>query len=130
VAAATASIVGQLHPDAAMRAAAEPLVQAVSAFAVDLSLAVFDDNHMPASFTHLSNGDYSSAYYTDMWSLVIAKDLFTAFDQATLLDAGRARAYREAILDPGGSKPASDLVESDLKRPSIATAWEWRVNGE
>ena len=44
IAVATAGTVGQLHPDAPMRSAAEPLVQAVSAFGVDLSLnrAVFD----------------------------------------------------------------------------------------
>ena len=37
-----------------------------------------DGTHMFASFGHLSG--YTSAYYTYMWSLVIAKDLFSAFD--------------------------------------------------
>ena len=35
--------------------------------------------HMPASFGHLEG--YGSGYYTYMWSLVIAKDLFTAFNK-------------------------------------------------
>ena len=33
-----------------------------------------DDTHMFAGFGHLDG--YSSGYYTYMWSLVIAKDLF------------------------------------------------------
>ncbi len=37
-----------------------------------------EGTHMFASFGHL--GGYSSAYYTYMWSLVIAKDLYSAFD--------------------------------------------------
>ena len=44
-----------------------------------------EDTHMFASFGHL--GGYTSAYYTYMWSLVIAKDLFSAFDPDDLFDA-------------------------------------------
>ena len=40
--------------------------------------AYLEGTHMFASFGHL--GGYSSAYYTYAWSLVIAKDLFSAFD--------------------------------------------------
>ena len=40
--------------------------------------AYIDGTRMFASFGHL--GGYGSAYYTYMWSLVIAKDLFSAFD--------------------------------------------------
>ena len=41
------------------------------------------DTHFFASFGHLQG--YGSGYYTYMWSLVIAKDLFSAFDEADLL---------------------------------------------
>ncbi len=44
---------------------------------------------MFASFGHL--GGYSSAYYTYMWSLVIAKDLFSAFDPDDLFEPDRRR---------------------------------------
>jgi thimet oligopeptidase len=74
-----------------------------------------EDTHMFASFGHL--GGYSSAYYTYAWSLVIAKDLFSAFDPADLFDATTARRYRDRVLTPGGSKDAADLVEDFLGRP-------------
>lgn len=77
--------------------------------------------HMQASFTHL-NG-YSAFYYTYMWSLVIAKDLFSRFDRADLLAAGPARRYRRLILEPGGSAPAARLVEDFLGRPFSFDAW-------
>jgi thimet oligopeptidase len=44
--------------------------------------------HFHASFGHL--GGYTSGYYTYMWSQVIAKDLFSAFDPDSLLDPGPA----------------------------------------
>src|SRR5688500_17425741 len=56
--------------------------------------------HMQASFGHL-NG-YSAFYYTYMWSLVIAKDLFSRFDRSDLFAAEPARRYRRLILEPGG----------------------------
>ena len=74
------------------------------------------DTHMQASFTHL-NG-YSAYYYTYMWSLVIAKDLFSRFDQSNLLAAEPARRYRDLILSRGGSAPAARLVE-DFLGPAV-----------
>ena len=41
-----------------------------------------EGTHFHASFGHLTG--YSSGYYTYMWSLVIAKDLFSAFDPGDL----------------------------------------------
>ena len=80
-----------------------------------------DGTHMFASFGHL--GGYSSAYYTYMWSLVIAKDLFSAFDPADLFDAGVAGRYRDRVLAPGGSKDAADLVADFLGRPYTFDAY-------
>ncbi|GAB3309165.1 M3 family metallopeptidase [Epidermidibacterium keratini] len=74
-----------------------------------------EGTHMPASFGHLDG--YSSGYYTYMWSLVIAKDMFSAFDPENLLEPGVARRYRDAVLAPGGTKDAADLVEDFLGRP-------------
>ena len=71
--------------------------------------------HMYAGFGHL--GGYTSSYYTYMWSLVIAKDLFSAFDRDDLFDAEVATRYRDRILVPGGRKDAADLVEDFLGRP-------------
>jgi thimet oligopeptidase len=74
------------------------------------------------SFGHLDG--YSAIYYTYMWSLVIAKDLFGPFRQAGLLDPAPARRYRTAVLEAGGSKPAADLVKDFLGRPYAFEAYE------
>jgi Zn-dependent oligopeptidase len=73
------------------------------------------DTHFQASFGHLAG--YTSAYYTYMWSLVIAKDLFSAFDPADLFGPDVARRYRDSVLAPGGSADAADLVADFLGRP-------------
>jgi thimet oligopeptidase len=83
--------------------------------------AYIDGTHMFASFGHL--GGYSSAYYTYMWSLVIAKDLFSAFDPDDLFDAEVAGRYRDRVLAPGGSKDAADLVADFLGRPYTFDAY-------
>jgi thimet oligopeptidase len=71
--------------------------------------------HFQAAFGHLAG--YTSAYYTYMWSLVIAKDLFSAFDPADLFDPAVAHRYRDRILAPGGSRDAADLVTDFLGQP-------------
>ena len=73
-----------------------------------------EGTHMFASFGHLSG--YSSAYYTYMWSLVIAKDLFSAFDPDDLFEPTVAGRYRDLVLAPGGAKDAADLVADFLGR--------------
>src|SRR5205814_3992395 len=80
--------------------------------------------HFQASFGHLS--EYTSAYYTYLWSLVIAKDLFSAFEAADLFEPTVAQRYRDRVLAPGGSKNAADLVADFLGRPfSFAAFAEW-----
>ncbi|MFT4286700.1 M3 family metallopeptidase [Nocardioides sp.] len=71
--------------------------------------------HIFASFGHL--GGYSSAYYTYMWSLVIAKDMFSAFSADDLFAPEVAGRYRDRVLGPGGSRDAADLVADFLGRP-------------
>ncbi|WP_153502659.1 M3 family metallopeptidase [Cumulibacter manganitolerans] len=74
-----------------------------------------DGTHFHASFGHLDG--YSSGYYTYMWSLVIAKDMFSAFDRDDLYARDAATRYRDRVLAPGGTKDAADLVEDFLGRP-------------
>jgi thimet oligopeptidase len=83
--------------------------------------AYIDGTHMFASFGHLSG--YSSAYYTYMWSLVIAKDLFSAFDPDDLFAPEVAARYRDRVLAPGGTKDAADLVADFLGRPYTFDAY-------
>src|SRR3954471_16730380 len=76
------------------------------------------------SFGHLEG--YSAIYYTYMWSLVIAKDLFGVFQREGLLDPEPARRYRRAILEAGGSAPAAELVKRFLGREASFSAFaQW-----
>ncbi len=78
--------------------------------------------HLYASFGHLSG--YSSAYYTYLWDKVIAEDFFQQFDSGNLLGGAAAVRYRRAVLEPGGSVPANDLVKKFLGRPQNMTAFQ------
>ena len=86
------------------------------------------DTHFHTSFGHLHG--YGSGYYTYMWSLVIAKDLFSAFDPDDMFDTTVAHRYRDRILAAGGSKDAADLVADFLGRPYNFDAFEaWLQRG-
>ena len=85
--------------------------------------------HVPGTFFHESFGHlegYSAIYYTYMWSLVIAKDLFARFRRSGLLDPVVAARYRSAILEPGGGRPAAALVKEFLGRDASFDAFaDW-----
>lgn len=89
--------------------------------------------HLEGTWMHLSFGHldgYSAIYYTYMWSLGIAKDLFTAFDPADLLDPAVPARYRAAVLAAGGSAPAADLVRDFLGRAHTFDAFRtWLATG-
>jgi thimet oligopeptidase len=74
------------------------------------------------AFGHLDG--YSAVYATYMWSLVIAKDLFTVFDREGMLNPATAARYRDTVLAPGGSAPAADLVRDFLGRPYDFAAYQ------
>ncbi|WP_242497292.1 M3 family metallopeptidase [Nocardioides oleivorans] len=80
-----------------------------------------EGGHMHCAFGHLDG--YSSGYYTYMWSLVIAKDLFSAFDDDDLFATDVATAYRDKVLAQGGRADAADLVADFLGRPYSFDAW-------
>jgi len=81
-----------------------------------------EGTHMYTSFGHLDG--YSAIYYTYMWSLVIAKDFFTQFDQSHMLAPGVAKKYRDTVLAPGGSLPAAQLVRNFLGRDFNFDGWQ------
>ena len=100
-----------------------------TALAAELQEKYTPFRHVPgtyfqASFGHLEG--YSAIYYTYMWSLVIAKDLFGTFKREGLLNPEPAARYRRAVLQPGGSRPAAELVKAFLGRDASFDAFaEW-----
>jgi thimet oligopeptidase len=87
-----------------------------------------DGTYFHASFGHLDG--YSAIYYTYMWSLVIAKDLFGAFRRDGLFAREPARRYRQTVLEPGGSRPAAELVQAFLGRPFSFDAYQAWLDAE
>ena len=72
---------------------------------------------MYAAFTHLVG--YTSNYYTYLYDKVMALEFFAEFAKAQagdLFDAETAMRYRRQVLEPGGSKPARELVKDFLGR--------------
>ena len=94
-----------------------------------LPLGHVPDTHREASFPHIGQAGYASAYYSYMWALVIAKDLFSEFQGTDLVAADVARRYRSTVFEPGSSKPARELVRDFLGRPFNADAWERWLSG-
>jgi len=94
-----------------------------------LKPAWVDGNRMYACFTHLTG--YSSNYYTYVFDKVIAIDFFAQFDQKDLLDGPAAMRYRKAVLEPGGGRPAEELVDAFLGRKQNMDALrEWIAAGQ
>jgi thimet oligopeptidase len=88
--------------------------------------AYVPDTHFHVAFGHLHG--YGSGYYTYMWSLVIAKDLFSAFDPENMFDTEVSHRYRDRVLAPGGSKDAADLVADFLGRSYEFDSFEAWLN--
>ena len=75
----------------------------------------------PAGFSHSATG-YAAGYYGYLWSLVVAKDLQTAFEH-DLLDPATGRRYRDRLLAQGGQRPPKDLVRDFLGRDTNSKAF-------
>jgi thimet oligopeptidase len=80
-----------------------------------------EGNRFYTSFTHLMG--YSSNYYTYVLDKVIAVDFFSQFDKSNLLGGEAAMRYRRTVLEPGGSKPGTELVRDFLGRPQNLEAF-------
>ncbi len=77
---------------------------------------------MQDAFGHLDG--YSAIYYTYRWSKAIADDLFTRFAAEGLRNPQTAADYRRMVLDPGGTKPAAELVRDFLGRDISLDAYK------
>ena len=92
-------------------------------------LMVRQPDHIATAFDHLGSNGYGATYYTYLWSKVISKDLWSAFDPEHPFKPGPARRYRDLILRPGGGKPAAQLVRDFLGRSFGFASWQRWVEG-
>ncbi len=68
----------------------------------------------PASFGHLMG--YDAGYYSYMWALVMADDIFSVFKDKGLKDKKIGMKYRKEILEVGSSRTELESVEKFLER--------------
>jgi peptidyl-dipeptidase Dcp len=60
-------------------------------------------------FRHIFAGGYSSGYYSYIWAEVLDADAFQAFKETSFFDQKRAHAFRENILERGGTEDPMTL---------------------
>ncbi|MFQ6038178.1 MAG: M3 family metallopeptidase [Candidatus Aminicenantales bacterium] len=71
-------------------------------------------------FQHIFAGGYSAGYYSYIWAQVLDADAFEAFREAGLFDRNTAEAFRENILERGGTEdPMALYVRFRGSEPSI-----------
>ena len=73
-------------------------------------------NRMPHSFSHIFAGGYAAGYYSYKWAEVLSADAYAAFEETASTEGEHSvqtgRAYRQAILEAGGSRPAMDSFKA------------------
>jgi len=60
-------------------------------------------------FQHIFAGGYSAGYYSYVWAQVLDADAFEAFKETNLFDRKTAQAFRENILERGGTEDPMQL---------------------
>src|SRR5690606_41863288 len=80
-----------------------------------MQLKLPPNTYPEAGFGHLMGG-YDAGYYGYLWSEVYAADMFTRFSREGLKNAEAGIAYRQAILEPGGTEDPMILIQRFLGR--------------
>ena len=82
---------------------------------------------VPANFGHVMGG-YQAGYYGYMWSEVLALDMRSAFGN-NVMDTQLGTRYRSLILERGGERPPTELVEAFLQRKPSSEAFFREISG-
>jgi thimet oligopeptidase len=77
--------------------------------------------HPQAAFGHLFG--YDAGYYSYLWALVYAQDMFTAFQKGGLENPAVGQRYRQTILEPARTYEPDVEVRNFLGRPMNADAF-------
>ena len=73
-----------------------------------------EGTHMQAAFGHLMG--YAAGYYSYLWALVYAQDMFSVFEKNGVMDVKTGLKYRDIILSNGGSRDELEMVREFLGR--------------
>ena len=66
-------------------------------------------NRFAQGFSHIFAGGYAAVYYSYKWAEVLSADAFSLFEEEGVFNVEAGRAFRENILEKGGSVDAMDL---------------------
>ena len=73
-------------------------------------------NRTAHTFSHIFSGGYAAGYYSYKWAEVLSADAYAAFEETAAADgsanAQTGRAYLQAILEAGGSRPAMESFKA------------------
>ena len=66
-------------------------------------------NRFQNSFSHIFAGGYAAGYYSYKWAEVLSADAFSRFEEDGIFNAQTGAAFRNHILEAGGSQKPMDL---------------------
>jgi thimet oligopeptidase len=93
----------------------EPTTEIVKELQNKITLYPYlDGTHMQAAFGHLMG--YAAGYYSYLWALVYAQDMFSVFEENGVMDVNTGIRYRDIILANGGSRDELGMVVEFLGR--------------
>ncbi len=78
-------------------------------------ISIPKDSLFPASFNHIIS-EYDAGYYSYLWSLVYADDVFSEFKKHGIFSKKIGMKYRKEILEVGGSRDEMESLKAFLGR--------------
>lgn len=70
-----------------------------------------DGTALSPQFGHIFSGGYAAGYYGYKWAEVLDADAFAAFKEKGIYDQETARAFRENVLERGGTENPMELYK-------------------
>jgi thimet oligopeptidase len=93
----------------------QPVVEVMKELQNKITLYPYlEGTQMFASFGHLMG--YAAGYYSYLWALVYADDMFSVFDKNGIMDKTTGLKYRDIILANGSSRDELEMVKEFLGR--------------
>jgi thimet oligopeptidase len=93
----------------------QPIVEVMKELQNKITLYPYlEGTQMFASFGHLMG--YAAGYYSYLWALVYADDMFSVFDKNGIMDKATGLKYRDIILANGSSRDELEMVKEFLGR--------------
>ena len=88
----------------------EAVVAELDAVRREVAVVSYPDfNRFAHGFSHIFGGGYAAGYYSYKWAEVLSADAFSLFEEKGVFNVEAGRAFRENILEKGGSADAMDL---------------------